>query len=39
MADKLKVFFTAEDFSNVFSVDELFTYPLDNVKIKTTKVE
>lgn len=39
MADKLKVFFTAEDFSNVFSVDELFTYPLDNVKIKTSKVE
>lgn len=39
IADKLKVFFTPEDFSNVFSVDELFTYPLDKVKIRTSRAE
>ncbi len=39
IAEKLQIFFTPEDFNNIFSPDDLFSYPLDKVKIRTAKVE
>jgi DNA polymerase, archaea type len=39
LSERLQILFSHDDFKNIFSVDDLFTYSLEKVKIRTVKIE